>query len=101
QIERLRHTQMLPRKPQWRYDPAGQRLILSLPSGENRQDWQGKVTFFRPSDATQDFTLPLQPDSSGRQVFSVAHLSRGLWRVQLFWQVDTLEFFHETAVNLR
>lgn len=75
-------------------------LILSNPRHDPAQAVSGKITFFRPSDAGQDFVLDLALDAAGRQQVSTAGLTRGPWNLMIHWQVDADEYYQETALIL-
>lgn len=75
-------------------------LTLSNAQQAPGREISGKITFFRPSDATQDFVLPLALDESGRQQVSTSGLSRGPWNLMIHWQMDGDEYYQETSLTL-
>ncbi|MCB0259425.1 MAG: FixH family protein [Calditrichaeota bacterium] len=75
-------------------------LILRNPLHDPALTVSGKITFFRPSDASQDFVLSLALDEGGQQQISTASLTRGLWNLMIHWQVDADEYYQETALIL-
>lgn len=46
---------------------------------------KGELYFYRPSDAANDFTVPLQVDQKGSQVISSAKMKKGFWQVKVEW----------------
>lgn len=82
------------------YQAGAALLTLSSPQYDPTREISGKITFFRPSDAAQDFVLPLALDESGRQQVSTGGLSRGPWNLMMHWQVDADEYYQETPLIL-
>jgi nitrogen fixation protein FixH len=60
----------------------------------------GVIDFYRPSQASRDFTVPLALDSSGGQRIESRNLGAGLWKVRLRWTVGGEEFYVERRVIL-
>lgn len=82
------------------YQAGSALLTLSNAHHAPGRETSGKITFFRPSDATQDFVLPLALDESGRQQVSTFSLSRGPWNLMIHWQMDGDEYYQETSLIL-
>jgi hypothetical protein len=77
-----------------RMEAAG--VVISLPTGATR----GEVQLYRPSDASLDRRLTLDPDAAGRAVLPVAGLAAGLWRVRLEWRQAGRVCFKERDVQV-
>jgi hypothetical protein len=60
----------------------------------------GKIQFYRPSDAKQDFTVDLAVQNSTIQNIPTKNLSRGLWVVKIEWQKDGKEFLKEEKISI-
>jgi hypothetical protein len=60
----------------------------------------GTVTWYRPSDATFDRSVPLTVDAEGVQRLETTGLPAGLWRVKVEWAVDDVAFYFEQPVML-
>ena len=60
----------------------------------------GNVVFFRPSDATKDFSLPLNVQENS-QIIPTQNLEKGLWRVKITWESDKKTYFHEQKIDLK
>lgn len=58
----------------------------------------GQVYFFRPSDAKEDFSEALKPDTGNRQQIPLSKMAKGNWRIQLQWEMDGQEYFFEKEV---
>lgn len=85
---------------------AGARLVIApagatfsiTPSHHGRA--AGTVTWYRPSDAAFDRTVPLQIDARGSQFLETTGLQTGLWRVKVEWDVDDVPFYFEQPVMI-
>ena len=61
---------------------------------------EGRITFFRPSDQSQDFSLPIQLDQDFRQSANTSHLQSGLWKIKIDWQGNEKAFYKEQILHL-
>lgn len=61
----------------------------------------GKVTFYRPSDGGSDFTVQIAADAEGKMAIPVAHVTEGIWRVQVEWEAAGNGYFNEEKIRLR
>lgn len=46
---------------------------------------EGKITFFRPSDARKDVVVPINLNGENQQAIDVKSLQKGLWKVKVDW----------------
>jgi nitrogen fixation protein FixH len=81
-----------------RYDAAAATLTLLLPARLAGQQPQGQVQFFRPSDQSLDFHVPLRVDAAGQQRLSTAKLRAGYWRVRLTFEAEGQAYYLEKDV---
>ena len=61
-------------------------------------DPEGKIHFFRPSDADLDQELAVNVDESGRMLIPLNMLHKGYWRIRIEWQEGEVEYFHEEEI---
>ncbi len=73
---------------------------LSFRFPEGMQNIQGEIYFFRPSDQSADFRVPLELGKGNHQVIPVAGLDPGLWRVKVDWASSGKAFYTEKALTL-
>ena len=59
---------------------------------------KGELYFYRPSDAKNDFTIPLQLDGNARQVISSAQMIKGYWKVKIDWVMAKENYFCEKSL---
>lgn len=79
-----------------RYD--NQEIVLQLLSPDSAKELSGDVELIRPSDARLDRLFMLDLDSLGQQVISTKGLLSGLWRIEINWTMDTLDYYNESRI---
>lgn len=99
-MDAVARTAALPTPVQVHHDAASRRLTLELPAALAGPAVRGQVHFFRPSDKTLDFTLPLQPATDRRQVVNTSKMATGLWRVQLDFTAAGQAYFVEQDLTI-
>ncbi len=95
QINRQKRAMSLENGLQWEFARAAKIIILTFPHDLLDQPITGNIMFFRPSDAAQDKIIPITLTDEGRQMVNVAHLSPGMWRMKIFWNVAEHEYYDE------
>ncbi|MGI4744097.1 MAG: FixH family protein [Janthinobacterium lividum] len=100
-MESVARTAALPAPVQVQYEPAAQRLTLTLPPALAAQAVQGQVHFFRPSDQKLDFTLPFAPSGERHaQQLSTSRLQAGYWRLRLDFEASGQRYFIEKELSI-
>ena len=61
---------------------------------------EGKITFFRHSNAKSDFSHPIRLNSEGRQWIQLKDAAKGLWQVEFLWKEGNQSYYHETKLTL-
>jgi nitrogen fixation protein FixH len=77
------------------YLPENQVLRIGFPTAVSK----GEVLFFRPSDKTLDFTIPIQRISLFN--YSTKLLQKGRWKVQVTWSDGRLEYYFEDEFTIK
>ncbi|MFT7160631.1 MAG: nitrogen fixation protein FixH [Bacteroidia bacterium] len=57
---------------------------------------KGEILFFRPSDATLDFTVAVLNEKV--QSISKSKFSKGFWKMKISWRANGKEFYTEKTV---
>ncbi|MFT7033558.1 MAG: nitrogen fixation protein FixH [Cyclobacteriaceae bacterium] len=57
---------------------------------------KGEILFFRPSDATLDFTVAVLNEKV--QSISKSKFSKGFWKMKISWKANGKEFYTEKTV---
>lgn len=95
QIDIEQNTAELKEKPSMAYKKEGQIVTFNYPEDFKDRKVSGTILFFRPSDATKDFSIPLKRDLDSQQSVSVASLEKGLWRVKMEMAADNKKYYFE------
>ena len=98
QLDRLNHTAALRGEVAINYDAAHRDLVLQLPAAHLTQRPVGRVEFYRPSNASLDFQLPLAVGATGLQHIDTSRLRGGLWKVRVQWTAAERDYFFEQAI---
>lgn len=59
---------------------------------------EGEILFFRPSDASKDFKSKIQLDGESKQVIDRKNLSKGMYKMQISWNVNGIPYFVEETI---
>lgn len=84
-------------KPVIKVLAATKALEISFPNF-SKGNLKGKVTFFRPSDPTKDFSIDLLTDESGMQWVNMRERAQGLWQIQIEWSEQATEYYYEEQI---
>lgn len=98
-LEKIRNTAMLEKKVEVEYN--GQVMELVFPDLGPGKKIEGTVWFYRPSDETMDFTIPVHLADSNRQVIDTRELHRGKWLIKLEWEADSVGYYQEETLVIR
>lgn len=97
QINKINNTNSLKESLKLEYN--GRSIIIKYPA--NRSKISGEISFYKPSDAKNDFKANVVPDSDMKQVFDTGKLSKGLWKVQINWNMDGKDYFNEEKIMIQ
>lgn len=73
---------------------------IQFPSTFINSKVDGKVTFFRPDNKNLDFSVPVEL-SAGIQKIQSEKLTKGYWKVQIYWNADGKPFYQESKVHIQ
>ena len=76
------------------------RISITFPDRWSPEDITGKIVLVRPYNADLDRYVELQVDRDRQAYVSVDGLPRGMWRLQVTWDVDAHQFFDEEIIVL-
>ncbi len=62
---------------------------------------KGSVEFYRPSDASKDFSAALLMDDNGKQFFDRGKFIDGLYKVKVNWEKDGRQFYAEQSIFIQ
>ncbi len=87
-------------KPVIAYEKDVRECAVRFPASARAGLQKGTVSFFRPDDASRDFSLPLSLDEGGEQRVGMSPENAGHWRVRLSWTAGGLEYFYEQRIEV-
>jgi hypothetical protein len=73
---------------------------IQFPASYVNSKVDGKITFFRPDNKNLDFSIPVEL-SSGIQKIQSDKLTKGYWKVQIYWNADGKPFYQEDKVHIQ
>lgn len=100
QIDRVNRTNSLTDPPRVEYLTDEGAVLLHFPDSATNNSLTGSVVFFRPSDASLDRKVVLELDSKGQQKIQLQRLSRGNWKMQLYWAIDSVDYYYEESIYI-
>ncbi len=101
QMDRVRHAQQSAQPASVAYDPSARRITVSFPEDHSITNVAGTIHLYRPSDATLDRQLKLEPGPSGVQIIDATGLLPGLWKVRVSWTLDRQDYFLDQQVVIQ
>ena len=82
QIDKEKNVSELSHPLQITFNGANETVHVQFPSDFRLQTVKGNIYFFKPDDASKDFNVKIETDSSQTQEISASQMKRGLWRAQ-------------------
>lgn len=87
-------------KPVLRMLRATEAIEITFPGKASASKFEGKLTFFRPSDPSKDFSQPLDLDETGLHWMSIKGQQKGLWMLKIEWSKDEIPYYYEESLML-
>lgn len=78
----------------------GKSIILSIDSTLLSNDFNGTVTFFRPSDSKKDVSFKMN-FTNNEQVIDAKDLIHGAYKLQLSWTSNQKKYFKEDVIFIK
>lgn len=99
-IDDLKNTMALIEKPN--LTKSGPSVItVTFPNEVYDGFKEGTILFFRPSNASRDFTIEISLDSAGQQVINMAKMKEGAWRAKMSWSSNDGKGYYDEFVVVR
>lgn len=77
------------------YDGEAKSVLINYPNGKPSS---GKVSFYRPSDASMDFEVDAIATEDGEQSVDANDMAAGLWQIRIDWQVKGQSYYKESPL---
>ena len=95
EIDKRSRTKSLDEQVKINFD--GTVITILFPSDYSSKKLTGEVYFYRPSNSSLDFKLPLLVSKKGSQIIPVERLEKGFWRIKFFfsiiWKIGCIEYY--------
>lgn len=98
-INLMDRTRLLSEQLSWQVQ--NDELVLDFPDQFKGQQTSGKVFFFRPSDAVLDKNFELQTDTLNTKSMSIKKLKSGLYKIQINWEVENIQYYNEGFIQIK
>jgi nitrogen fixation protein FixH len=98
QIDKIKRTSEL--SEQVTIENTGSFILIRFPKTYNLKDINGSILFYRPSDEGKDFKIILEPDTNGEQKIVTNKFVKGIWKVQINWKMNAIEYYNESVIRI-
>ncbi len=95
-IQRIKNTNKLTEKPAIVLNTNN--LEIKFPSNLQKENIQGTILIYRPSDYELDKNFVLKLDDSLTQKLPLKDLQRGKYFVQIEWEISEKKYFSEKEI---
>ena len=95
QLNSIRNYNALTQQPEFQFDRSKGEISLTFDPSLAEAIKEGKVVFFRASNARYDQEVPLTLDDQHRFKVSSSSLLKGAWTIKLSWMDDSLSYYKE------
>lgn len=97
-INKIDRTLGLEKPLAWEVEQGS--ITLRFPEQFKGQKINGSIYFFRPSDVALDKIVVIPADTSGIINISTGELKKGLYKMQLNWDVNKKEYYNEGIIQI-
>ena len=78
----------------------GEIINILFPSAYLDKNISGEIYFYRPSNPSLDFKMPLELNEEGNQLILAKNFEKGFWRLKLNWTMDGNGYYNERAISI-
>lgn len=96
-IDRRNRSSEAEQKLQIEHRYGSAEIVVTLARPEAAEA-AGTIRMRRPSNARLDRQWELSLNDSGQQVLSTEGMIRGQWRMEIEWNLDSIDYFDETRI---
>ena len=98
QIEKIERTKLLPEQLKI-YIKEGL-IFFDFPKAFESKTIGGSILFYRPSDRSKDFILPIELNNENEQFISTSKFQKGMWRLQVEWESGNDNYYNEQIIMI-
>jgi len=92
-IQEIKRANELGKSLSIKYVQGSNLLQVQLPTEFEQNNIQGEYWFFRPSDVSLDFKVPVQLSENNIQNLNLEKLQKGRWIVELLFTYNNQQYF--------
>lgn len=96
--EKLANSQKLTQPLKVWKDKDAQALSIQFPNGMG--NIQGEVTFYRPVNSDEDFSIPFQLSGENLLEYNTTDLQPGLWTIKIDWKAGRVPYYQEVNISI-
>lgn len=96
--EKLANSQQLAQPLKVWKDREAKALSILFPEGF--EQIEGEVTFYRPVNQDEDFTVPFQLSGKNLLEYDTKDLHPGLWTIKIDWQSGSTPYYQEVNISI-
>jgi nitrogen fixation protein FixH len=96
--EKLANTQQLDQPLKVWKDKEAKALSIQFPDGF--EHIKGDVTFYRPVNQEEDFSLPFELSGNNLLEYDTKDLHPGLWTIKIDWQSGNTPYYQEVNISI-
>lgn len=97
-IDRQNQSASLDQQPTVEVTAAN--IVIKFPAAIAAGNYSGTIRFYRPSDSSKDFSVPLQLDPSGKQTVDSGKFIKGLYEAQLSWSAGGKNYYNKCSLYI-
>jgi hypothetical protein len=98
QIEKIERTKLL--SEQLKIYIKEELIFFEFPEEFESKTIHGSLIFYRPSDRSEDFILPIELNSENEQFISTSRFQKGMWRLQVEWGSGDNNYYNEQIIMI-
>lgn len=98
QIDKVNRTKALPSQPG--IEMRSDSLLFTFPKMFRSSQILGNINFYRPNKEEMDFNLDIKLDPDNSQYFDLSTIAPGRWNINVDWSVYSVEYFHQTKIDI-
>jgi nitrogen fixation protein FixH len=80
------------------YDESKRIVEIDFPALADRKSPNGSITFYKPDNASLDFSKPVFTDQHNKQTIGTSGMVRGYWNVKVNWTAGSTPYYSETKI---
>ena len=96
--EKLANSQQLAQALKVWKDTEAQALSIQFP--DDLENVKGEITFYRPVNSAEDFTVPFQLLDETILEYNTKGMQPGLWTIKVDWQAGETPYYQEINISI-